>query len=384
MGLCCSKNSPCLFVGHILDGEPPIYVGIYVDDIIYFSSSDIVERKFESLLSSIGEVEFMGHVTQFLGIEFTWNYHSDGDLSITLPQQSFTETLIESLNLSTASVSTFATLYQSGLAIDSIPHEVMSPADRDTLRLNYQSLVGSLNWLSHTTRPDLSTVVSLLAQHQSNPSSGHLTAARYVIRYLANTKHLGIYFTSTKRSNLESFLHFPLPSHLLSMADANWGPQDASQSTNPMELPLFVSRSMSAFYVDCLGPLHWMSKHQTITAGSSAEAEIYATNECVKFLLELVQIYEFFGVKDIFMPGTNIVYNDNQACINWSKKCTTKGLRHIQMKENLVRENITSKFVQVSHVNGKVNLTDIFMKEMKDTSHFVELRDLMMCPHFIV
>jgi hypothetical protein len=127
-----------------------------------------------------------------------------------------------------------------------------------------------------------------------------------------------------------------------------------------------------------------MSKRQTITAGSSAEAEIYATNECVKFLLELVQIYDFFGVKDIFMPGTNIIFNDNNACINWSKKCTTKGLRHIQMKENLVRENITSKFVQVSHVNGKVNLADIFTKEMKDTSHFVELRDLMMCSHFIV
>ncbi len=135
-----------------------------------------------------------------------------------------------------------------------------------------------------------------------------------------------------------------------------------------MELPLFVSCSMSAFYVDCLGPLHWMSKHQTITTGSSAEAEIYATNECVKFLLELVPIYDFFGVKDNFMPGTNNIYNDNQACINWSKKCTTKGLRHIKMKENLVRENITSKFVHVSHVDGKLNLMDIFMKEMKDTT----------------
>jgi hypothetical protein len=86
------------------------------------------------------------------------------------------------------------------------------------------------------------------------------------------------------------------------MADTNWGPQDASQTTSIMELPLFASHSMSAFYVDCLGPLHWMLKRQTITAGSSAEAEIYATNECVKFLLELVQIYEFFGIKEIFMP----------------------------------------------------------------------------------
>jgi hypothetical protein len=46
MGLKCSSNSPCLFIGTILEGEAPIYVGIYVDDIIYFSPSDKVERKF--------------------------------------------------------------------------------------------------------------------------------------------------------------------------------------------------------------------------------------------------------------------------------------------------------------------------------------------------
>ncbi len=49
----------------------------------------------------------MGQVTQFLGIEFTWKYHPDGNLSVSLTQQSFAETLIDSLNLSKASVSTF-------------------------------------------------------------------------------------------------------------------------------------------------------------------------------------------------------------------------------------------------------------------------------------
>jgi hypothetical protein len=75
----CSKTSPCLFVGHLIDGEPPIYVGIYVDDIIYFSTSDAVEQKFESLLWTIGEVE-LGQITQFLGIEFTWKHHTDSPL----------------------------------------------------------------------------------------------------------------------------------------------------------------------------------------------------------------------------------------------------------------------------------------------------------------
>ncbi len=112
-----------------------------------------------------------------------------------------------------------------------------------------------------------------------------------------------------------------------------------------MELPLFASRSMSAFYVDLLGPLHWLSKQQTVTAGSSAEAEIYATNDCVKFLLELVQLIDFFELQDVFMPGTNVILNDNSACVNWSKRCTTKGLKHIQMKENHVGENVANNLL---------------------------------------
>jgi hypothetical protein len=84
--------------------------------------------------------------------------------------------------------------------------------------------------------------------------------------------------------------------------------------------------------------------------------------------------------QNTFMPTTNIIYNDNQACVNWSKRSTSKGLRHIQMKENQVKENIASSSVIVNHIDGKTNLVDLFTKEMKDVGHFVTLRDLMMCP----
>jgi hypothetical protein len=82
------------------------------------------------------------------------------------------------------------------------------------------------------------------------------------------------------------------------------------------------------------------------------------------------------------MPSTTIIYNDNKACVQWSKKATTKGLRHIQMRENRVRENIASRFISVCHIDGRINIADIFTKEMKDASHFVELRNLIMCPRF--
>jgi len=104
---------------------------------------------------------------------------------------------LESLGFATDSISTFTTPYQSGISIDTIPNIDMTTSARDKLRLQFQSLVGSLNWLAHTTRPDISTVVSLLAQHQSNPSSGHLEAAQYVGKYLSHTKNLGIRYSSS-------------------------------------------------------------------------------------------------------------------------------------------------------------------------------------------
>jgi hypothetical protein len=53
------------------------------------------------------------------------------------------------------------------------------------------------------------------------------------------------------------------------------------------------------------------------------------------------------------------------------------------MKENHGHESIAKQFVSTHHIDGKINLADLFMKEMKDISHFVELCDLMMCPCFI-
>ncbi len=53
MGLRSCDNSPCLFIGSLVEGAAPIYVGIYVDDIIYFSPDSAVESKFEQLWMGI-------------------------------------------------------------------------------------------------------------------------------------------------------------------------------------------------------------------------------------------------------------------------------------------------------------------------------------------
>ena len=175
-------------------------------------------------------------------------------------------------------------------------------------------------------------------------------------------------------------MQFPVSStNLLPLTDANWGGQGQGNShVNIQELERFKSRSTSGFIILFNGPIIWSSKRQKVTARSSAEAEIYATDECVKELLRLKHMCHDLDMQTIYMPGAPInVYNDNNACVCWSKTHTTKGLHHITIRENAICESMDTKFIDVRHIAGKTNLADMFTKEMKDTSHFITMRDLI-------
>ena len=54
---------------------------------------------------------------------------------------------------------------------------------------------------------------------------------------------------------------------------------------------------------------------------------------------------------------------------------TSKGLRHIQMRENSTREQQLLGFCSVKHLPGDNNLSDMFTKEDKNIAHFIDIRD---------
>ena len=121
----------------------------------------------------------------------------------------------------------------TGLPIDKISTSQPLPEEvRTAARDEYRQLVGTFNWLSISTRPDIATITNLLSYNLHNATPSHVTAAKYVIRYLAGTKHLGIEFKKGPNHELDSFVKFPLyQNKLTGLCDANWGPQD--QSTPP-------------------------------------------------------------------------------------------------------------------------------------------------------
>ena len=92
----------------------------------------------------------------------------------------------------------------------------MSAEQRAPLIARMRSWCGMLNWLSLGTRPDVTTVCSLLASSQCCPSPGHLDAAKYVGKYLKATASLGLLYSSRSNSQLEGFVYFPTPNKDLS------------------------------------------------------------------------------------------------------------------------------------------------------------------------
>ena len=81
------------FVGELFPGEPTLYVGLYVDNLIYFSRSSAVESHFESSFASRIDVNFERDCVWYCGVDFDWSRLEDGNVSVLLSQHAYIEKL---------------------------------------------------------------------------------------------------------------------------------------------------------------------------------------------------------------------------------------------------------------------------------------------------
>jgi hypothetical protein len=258
---------------------------------------------------------------------------------------------------------------------------------------------GSIGWFSNSTHPNLSVVHSFLAFYSNKPSVGHKKAALYALHYIHSTHDYGIFFMSDAVAPMHSNIHFPpltdveaytnaLPltltnsSTLSSYGDACWGSQIGYAVADGTLLPLFKFRSMTGGIIfQTGGPVGWLGERQDRTSLSSCEAEIRATNATSKKVVDFRSVCQSMvesehDIADVTSPTP--LFNDNNACVRWSYKMTSKAARHIELQENSVCKWIQSKLLTVKHVSGKLNPSDIFTKDMCDSMHFRRLWDSFM------
>ena len=198
--------------------------------ILFILARAIKSNKHSNKSLAPKSTTFNGEVSHFLGITFNCSRHEDNHVSIHISQEPFIDTLLVKAGLDGPNSATAPTPYRAGYPINKIPPKTYDSATQDKITYKMQQLTGCLQWLATPTRPDISTATNLLSRYNHCATTGHLDAAKRIIRYLKGTKHLGIACHSRRNARLQSFMQFPLdPSKVTPFTDANWGPQDQSK-----------------------------------------------------------------------------------------------------------------------------------------------------------
>ncbi|MBW0482255.1 hypothetical protein O181_021970 [Austropuccinia psidii MF-1] len=118
---------------------------------------------------------------------------------ITLDQQHFVESLLDAYGMQNC----------KAISTPLIPNKNLTAETEDKkkafneMKVNFRSPVGSINYLSSATQPDLLHAVSSLSQHLENPSVQQWKAFLHVLKYLSDTQEIGLYY---KRRTLQVWL----------------------------------------------------------------------------------------------------------------------------------------------------------------------------------
>jgi hypothetical protein len=90
-------------------------------------------------------------------------------------------------------------------------------------------------------------------------------------------------------------------------------------------------------------------------------------DEGCKTLENLHLLMEDLGLPDVTTrPLGQPLYNDNKGAIEWSHGCNiSKKLRHLNIREMAVRDAVEAKKVDIKHVPGHSNISDLMTKEFK-------------------
>ncbi|KAK3732471.1 hypothetical protein QZH41_003774 [Actinostola sp. cb2023] len=148
------------------------------------SPSDEKIAEVKQNISERFEVKDMGELKYFLGVQVI---QEDG--KVWIGQPTYTENILKKFgmeNCKPVSTPVDPNFKLTKAGADNVPHN----------QSDYQSVVGSLLYLSSVSRPDIAFAVSNVARYSSNPTNEHWAAVKRILRYLKGTVNYGLLFTS--------------------------------------------------------------------------------------------------------------------------------------------------------------------------------------------
>ncbi|CAK9827496.1 Retrovirus-related Pol polyprotein from transposon TNT 1-94 [Anthophora retusa] len=199
-------------------------------------------------------------------------------------------------------------------------------------------------YLAVATRPDISHVVSTLAQFNDCNGEAHWVAAKRVLRYLKGTINYSINYRKSDDC-------------LQIYVDADWG-------------RCKMDRRSYTGYVTTLsnGPISWKSTKQRAVALSSTEAEYVALAEAVK---DGIYFSEFLKELGFCALSKMTVYNDNLGAQLLAKNpIVHPRTKHINIRFHFLRDVFKRDNFKLEYLSFENMPADVLTKPLPRDKHY--------------
>ena len=302
----------------------PIYLIVYVDDIIVTGPHAQTLTQFIQRLAHRFALKDLGALSYFLGVEVIPTTQG-----LFLTQRQYILDLLDKFGMADAKPAPTPMVVTQALTTAGTSLDV--PKD-------YRAAVGGLQYLT-LTRPDVAFAVNRLSQYMHSPTTTHWAALKRLLRYLCGTLDKG----------LTIYRESPLTLHAFS--DADWaGDRDDYIST--MGHIIFLGRT----------PITWCSKKQKSLARSSTEAEYRAVASTTA---EIMGVQNLLQELQVPLSITPVIYCDNLSATHLSANPVFHSkMKHLAIAFHFIREQVQHGSLRVTHVPTGDQLADFLTKAL--------------------
>ena len=325
VGLVACNSDECLFMKKNQKKELKLLVLIYVDDLLFTGTEESL-KEFCVTLEKKFKIRKTVDVNSYIGVEIQRT-----DKGFKLYQEKFITEAVEKFELTEAkSVSTPIDLS----CLENFESKILED------RRLYQSVIGTLNYITCCTRPDVAFAVNLLARRMQSPTYADLKRAKRVLVYLRDTKTKGIMIDKVDKNKKVQIKTF---------VDASLG--NGSNRKSIFGYVIMLEENILSF----------KSKKQEIVAQSTCEAEYIALAYGIKETLWIEHILTEVGIG--FKVST--VYCDNAGAIKVvHKQIATGRTRHLDLRLQMIKDLVVKGEIKVKYVKSELNVADIFTKPL--------------------
>jgi hypothetical protein len=329
MGFRASTFDGCVFIhnSHLL------IVAVWVDDLMIVGKRQEVIDAFRAAMAKVFKMTDEGLCQYYLGMNI-----EQTETGINVYQETYIQQMLTRYNL--VSLIPAKTPMKEGQVLVTNPQNIDAE-----VKSRYQSMVGSLLYLSNGTRPDIAFAVNMCARFTANPSQDHMDAVVRIFAYIGGTKRHGIKF---RRGDT-----------LVEVDRTLRGYVDSDYAGCP------ETRRSTTGYVFMLAgaPVSWASRRQNVVATATMEAEYMAAADAAKEAIWLRRIAADTGLLEQQYVTLLI---DNESALRLSKNPENhRGAKHIDIRHHFLRERVVQeKDIKTIRVDTKDNISDILSKPL--------------------